>query len=229
MIKKIFVGVLIAAVFILLVLGAVNRTLAKVNDHTPLSLEEKTLENKAEKQSTHQNIQLAKNTSNSKNTGSNGNSGQNGTGNNANQSAACENSGQNGAGNKANQSTTDGNSNINGHGNNGNNSSENNLGVGEANQVDWIDLNGELTEIESDLWIITLSDGSQIELEGRALSYLIDQGFSASVGDQIAMSGFYEDDHFKIGQIVNQNTGQESELRTLTGQPLWSGGGRGNN
>lgn len=244
MIKKIFIGVLIAAAFILLVLGAVNRTLAKVNDQTLLSSQEKVQENRAIKQATNQSLQLAKNTNNSTNAGANGNAGQNGGGNNADRSTDCENSGQHGEGNNASPSSSNGNSGQNGRGNNtnqstsdentatnghGNNSSENNLGAREANQVDWIDLNGELTQIETDLWIITLLDGSQIELEGRALSFLMDQGFDASVGDQISIRGFYEDDHFQIGQIYNQNTDQDCVLRQETGQPLWSGGYGGRN
>ena len=244
MIKKIFIGVLIAAAFILLVLGAVNRTLAKTSDQTLLSSQEKVQENRAIKQATNQSKQLEKNIKNSITAGSSGNAGQNGGGNNANQSTDCENSGQNGQGNNTNPSASNGNSGQNGRGNitnqstidensanngHGNNSSGNNLEGGEANQVDWIDLDGEVTDIDSNLWIISLSDDSSIELEGRTLSFLLEQGFSASAGDQITLRGFYEDDLLKIGHIVNQNTGQEIELRAETGQPLWSGGYGGRN
>jgi len=247
MIKKIFIGVLIAFAFILLILGAVNRTLAKTNNQTLSTSQEKVQEDIAEKQSINQNLQLAKNIGNSNNTGSKGNSDQNRGGNNANQSSDCENSGQNGqgkstsqsstngnsgqngGGSRSNQSSTDENSATNGHGNNGNNSSENYPGEGEVNQIDWIDLNGDLTEIESDVWVITLSDGSQIEIEGRALSFITEQGFSASKGDQIALHGFFEDGEYKVGHIFNQRNGLEIQLRAESGQPLWSGGYGGKN
>jgi len=194
MIKKVFVGVVLAVIFILLVLGAVNRTFAKVNDRTPLSLEEKTLENKSEKQLTNQNLRLEKNTSRSE------------------EPSLGTNSDQKRQGNQANGNNSDGAS------------TEHNVTPAE-----WVDLNGDLEEMVADLWIIRLLDGSQIEIEGRPLSFLIEQGFNASLGDQIAMRGFYEDDHFKVGQIINQNTGQEIELRNEAGQPLWSGNGWRNN
>jgi len=205
MIKKVFVGVLLAAVFILLVLGAVNRTLAKVNDQTPLSLQEKTLENKNEKKNINQSLQLEKNTSRSNNASLSNESEQRRRG-----------SGVNG-------------SNNDGQGNDSDRLYENSI-RGDGVSLDaWNDLSGVLDEMGSDLWLITLSDGSQIKIEGRPLSYLIEQGFSASLGDQIAIRGFYEDGEFKVGHIVNQDTGQETELRNEAGQPLWSGNGWKNN
>jgi hypothetical protein len=194
MIKKVFVGVVLAVIFIMLVLGAVNRTLAKVNDRTPLSLEEKTLENKSEKQNINQNLRLDKNTSRS------------------DDSSVGANSDQRRQGNQVYGSNSDGAF------------IEHNV-----NPADWVDLSGIIEEMGVDLWIIRLLDGSQIEIEGRPLSFLIEQGFNASPSDQISMRGFFEDDHFKVGHIVNQNTGQEIELRNEAGQPMWSGDGWRNN
>lgn len=164
MIKRVFVGVLLAAIFILLILGAVNRTLAKLNDPSPLSLQEEALENDATKQSTNQGLQLT-----------------------------------------------------------------NTIREDYVSQIDWVDLSGQLEAMESNLWVITLTDGSPIELEGHPLSFVIEQGFTAEIGDPIAMRGYYDDAYFKLGTIVNQSTGQEITLRDETGHPLWSGGNRENN
>jgi len=194
MIKKVFFGVVLAVIFILLVLGAVNRTLAKVNNHTPLALEEKTQANKSEKQSLNQKQQLEKNEGSKDGSSLGANSDQRKQGN---------------------------------QGNWNNNDSASSEHV--VSPADWVELSGDLEEMGSDLWLITLSDGTQIEIEGRPLSYLIEQAFDASIGDQLALRGFYEDGDFKVGHIVNQNTGQETDLRNETGQPLWSGNGWRNN
>jgi len=207
MIKKVFVGVLLAAIFILLVLGAVNRTLAKVNDQTPLNVKENTQENKTEKQAINQSLHLEKNASRSENSSLNEDS----------KHSRLESS--------ANGLNSDGNPNHDRQGNDGIRQFENSTGEDSVSQTDWVDLNGELEEMRLDLWIIRLLDGSHIELEGRPLSYLIEQGFVASLGDKLAMRGFYEDDHFKVGHIVNQNTGVESDLRDEMGHPLWAGNG----
>jgi hypothetical protein len=211
MIKKVFVGVLFAVVFILLVLGAVNRTIAKVNDQTPLSLEEKNLDNKAEKQTINQSLRLEKNASRSEN------------------SKVNEDLKHSRLESSANGVNSDGNTSHDRQGNDGVRQFENSTREDSVSQADWVDLNGELEEMVADLWIIRLVDGTQIELEGHPLSYLIEQGFVASLGDKLATRGFYEDDHFKVGHIVNQNTGQEIELRNEAGQPMWSGDGWRNN
>jgi hypothetical protein len=211
MIKKVFVGVVLAVIFILLVLGAVNRTFAKVNDRTPLSLEEKTLENKSEKQTVNQSLRLEKNASRSENSKENEDS----------KHSRLESS--------ANRVNSDGNTNHGRQGNDGVRQFENSTREESVRQADWVDLNGELEEMRLDSWIIRLVDGTQIELEGHPLSYLIEQGFVASLGDKLAMSGFFEDEHFKVGHIVNQNTGLENDLRDEMGHPLWAGNGWRNN
>lgn len=211
MIKKVFVGVLLAAIFILLVFGAVNRTIAKVNDQTPLSIKEKNLDNKAENQTINQSLHLEKNTSRSENSNVN------------------EDSTHSRLESSANGVNSDGNTTHDRQGNDGIRQFENSTREDSVSQADWVDLNGELEEMRLDSWIIRLVDGTQIELEGHPLSYLIEQGFVASLGDKLAMSGFYEDDHFKVGRIVNQNTGVESDLCDEMGHPLWAGNGWRNN
>lgn len=211
MIKKVFVGVVLAVIFILLVLGAVNRTFAKVNDRTPLSLEEKTLENKSEKQTANQSLRLEKNASRSENSKENEDL----------KHSRLESS--------ANRVNSDGNTNHERQDNDGVRQFENSTKEESVRQADWVDLYGELEEMRLDSWIIRLVDGTQIELEGHPLSYLIEQGFVASLGDKLAMSGFFEDEHFKVGHIVNQNTGVESDLRNEMGHPLWAGNGWRNN
>jgi len=170
MIKKIFVGVLLAGVFGLLILGAINRTLAKSDKLEPLALSE----------------------------GS-------GRGNGGNKSTGSNGFGQ------------------------GESASGDDLGVGRENVESWADpITVTVDEVSSDLWIVSNNDGFVLEIEGRSLSYMVDNGFKVVPGDELILSGFYEDDSFEIGVITNNTTQQTLTLRESTGRPLWAGGGRRN-
>jgi hypothetical protein len=230
MIKKGFIGVVIAAAFGLLVLGAVNRTLAKSVENEPLALSEG---------------------SGGGNGGGN-NSGSNGSGS-QNQALPgspedCDEEGEayGGPGNDRSSNNNDGTNKpaldgtgYQGGGNQGAGSGqggpgsgglgEDGLGEGEAEVETWGTLEGVLSSAADDLWIITLNDGTTFEIEGCALSFAIELGFQASAGDQLRLTGFYENEDFKVGVIENLTTGEIVTLREESGRPLWAGGGRGGN
>jgi hypothetical protein len=53
------------------------------------------------------------------------------------------------------------------------------------------------------------------------------EGIRLTEGDQVLVSGFYEDDTFEVASIENLTAGQMVTLRDDTGRPLWAGRGRG--
>jgi hypothetical protein len=65
-----------------------------------------------------------------------------------------------------------------------------------------------------------------VEVEGRALNYLAEVGFTVVSGDSISLTGFYESGEFKLGQIENITTGTLAVVRDENGYPMWSGGRR---
>jgi hypothetical protein len=203
MIKKIFVGVLLAGVFGLLVLGAVNRTLAKSDKLEPLAL-----------------------------------SADSGRGNgtetgylNGEQITQSENYSGKGRNNKQTSeelSSFGGGNNRGGTGYDQNADAGTSPGVGLANIDTWEDpFTVEVESVSAEFIIVSLDDGIQLEIEGRSLRYMIENGFVVQPGDELILVGFYENDRFEIGSITNNTTQQTIAIRSETGRPLWAGGGRG--
>jgi len=64
-------------------------------------------------------------------------------------------------------------------------------------------------------------------LIGTGPGYLQEQGFNLAVGDEVQVSGFYEDDEFKAVTITRSIDGVDITLRDEYGRPFWSGAGRG--
>jgi hypothetical protein len=96
----------------------------------------------------------------------------------------------------------------------------------QADDVDWMTLTGEAAGEDDFGLVVLISDGSQIEVSGRAWSYALSQGFSVKVGDRISVTGYYEQpDHLTPGTVVNLTNSQEIQLRDEVGHPMWSGGG----
>ncbi|MBN1641176.1 MAG: hypothetical protein JXA09_08065 [Anaerolineae bacterium] len=53
-----------------------------------------------------------------------------------------------------------------------------------------------------------------------------ERGFVLRVGDQVAVTGFWEDGEFKATTVVNLDLDTEIVLRDSSGHPMWSGQGR---
>ena len=230
MIKKVFVGVLLAGAFGLLIFGAVNRTLAKGLDNEPLALNE--------------NAEL-------------GYGGENGNGSSQNYKNRVEDGGVNdciadgeyqGAGPGSGYATGNDEPPLDGTGygnGNGYKGSEEGLGgqpddapldgtgIGLADVEEWVTDNATVISVDDILWEVTLEDGTLIEIEGRTLSFLQELGFTVSINDELVLTGFYDENGvYEIGQVENLTTDETAVIRTDSGTPLWSGGqtgGRGGN
>ncbi len=96
------------------------------------------------------------------------------------------------------------------------------VAVGSDN---WIQLTGTVTGIDPGLLQVRLEDGSLLEMSRRAWWFAQDQGFSASVGDQLNLTGFIEGDEFETAELENLTTGFSVAIRDENGKPLWAGKG----
>ena len=88
----------------------------------------------------------------------------------------------------------------------------------------WRTLQGTVVTVADDLVEIRTTAGEVIPLEGRPLSFALEQGFSLEVGDGVALAGFDEDGEFKISQMTSN--GASITLRDASGRPGWAGRGR---
>ena len=112
-----------------------------------------------------------------------------------------------------------------GNGRNGS-ASEFTQGTGQAVVNEWILLQGAAVSIDENALIVKLPSGELITIENRPWWFIQDQGFSAEVGDEIELSGFYEGEDFETGQLTNLTTNLTVDVREDSGRPLWAGGGQ---
>jgi hypothetical protein len=93
---------------------------------------------------------------------------------------------------------------------------------------DFVSFTGIVTQTNDDLLVILCENDNEIVVEGRALRFVLDAGFSAEIGDSIALNGFYETtDEFEISYIENLTKNVKVQIREGGGRPLWAGYGRG--
>lgn len=100
-------------------------------------------------------------------------------------------------------------------------------GSGAAQVEEWLTFQGFVVGVDADTLVVQTTGGGQVVVENRAWWFAQDQGFSAQVGDEVVLLGFYEGDDVEVGQIEDLDTGQVVRLRDESGRPLWAGQGRG--
>lgn len=124
-------------------------------------------------------------------------------------------SGNNGAGS--------GNGNGNGNGNGQGGSSG--QGQSETGTVaEWETLSGTVIAMDGEL-VIEAAEG-QVTVGLGQSTYREEMGFTLEVGDEVVVTGFYEDGEFKAGTVENITTGQTIVLRGEAGRPMWAGRGQ---
>jgi hypothetical protein len=110
----------------------------------------------------------------------------------------------------------------------GKNGSESDHVASEEESKDMVSFTGTVTQVNEDLLVILSEKGNEIVIENRAWWFATDAGFSAGMGDSIALNGFYEAvDKFEVSYIENLTKGLEVQIREVGGHPLWAGNGRG--
>lgn len=98
-------------------------------------------------------------------------------------------------------------------------------GAGQAQVTEWLTLQGTVAHVDQNTLVVTSCDGGQVSVENRPWLFAQEQGFSAQVGDQVTLTGFYDGDELEIGQIANSTNGKTVLLRDESGRPGWAGRG----
>ena len=110
----------------------------------------------------------------------------------------------------------------------GKNGSESDHIASEEESKDMVSFTGTVTQVNEDLLVILSEKGNEVVIENRAWWFATDAGFSAGIGDSIALNGFYEDvDKFEVSYIENLTKGVEVQIREGSECPFWAGNGRG--
>ena len=99
----------------------------------------------------------------------------------------------------------------------------------EHADMDWQSVQGEVINIMSDIMIVETASGATVLVEGQPWSYAQEAGFMAEPGDVVTVNGFEEEGEFKVGELMNDSSGQQVVLRELSGRPMWAGRGQGKN
>jgi hypothetical protein len=95
--------------------------------------------------------------------------------------------------------------------------------AGES-EHEWLTLTGVVTSVTTKNLVITLDDGQSLTIARRPWRFAQENGFTTSVGNQIELIGFYENDEFQAAQLHDLTTDLLVRLRDETGHPLWASG-----
>lgn len=111
----------------------------------------------------------------------------------------------------------------------GDNAADNAAGSrdGQAQAVvsDWITLEGTVTAVELNALTIETAEGQSILIQLGPENFWTTQGTTLQEGDEVAITGFYEDGGtYSAGEVIMLKTGETLALRDADGRPLWSGG-----
>jgi hypothetical protein len=99
-------------------------------------------------------------------------------------------------------------------------------GTGLAPVTEWVSLQGVVVSADQNALVVKTDDGGQVTVENRPWLFAQEQGFSVQVGDQVALTGFYEGSDLEVGQITDSTNGKIVLLRDESGRPGWAGRGQ---
>ncbi len=103
-----------------------------------------------------------------------------------------------------------------------------NPGTPQANVTAYETLTGVVQNFDGVGISLTTTDGAAVWVQFGQSRYVSAQGVTFNVGDNVTVTGFYENGQFQASTVVNTTTGQTLTLRDASGRPLWAGGGNGN-
>ncbi len=102
------------------------------------------------------------------------------------------------------------------------------LGAGQTQVADGLTLKGTVVSVDNTTLLVQTSNGEQVTVENRPWQYALGANFSAQVGDQVTLTGFYQSGVFEVSQMNNLTNGKSVALRDATGRPGWAGRGQRN-
>lgn len=83
--------------------------------------------------------------------------------------------------------------------------------------------------LETEDLVLETASGKKVQIGLGPGFYRESKGFVLQSGENVRVSGYWEDDEFKAAQVENLDTGESIVLRDANGRPMWAGQGRGKN
>jgi hypothetical protein len=96
-----------------------------------------------------------------------------------------------------------------------------------ADVDEWITVEGTVTGVELNAVTIETTDGESLLAQLGPNTFWTNLDVVLEAGDDVQITGFYEDGSFTAGSVTLLATGETMDLRDADGRPLWSGGRRG--
>lgn len=224
MAKKIFLGALFLGLIAVLIVGAVNRTAAKSTE-----INEAERHGAGWARSAESGSLLAANVQ-----GRGGQGGGYGAGLHADPvgsageaAAGWQGGGRNGLAVQAHtaEQTQSGLGYRGGQGNTFGGGSRQGTGpLAASENHEWVSITGTVTSIDATQMTVQTASG-EIVIADRPWSFALAAGFTAQVGDQVTLDGFYANDTFEVGRLTNGEL--VVSIRADSSRPLWAGSGRG--
>ncbi len=97
----------------------------------------------------------------------------------------------------------------------------------QATAGEWAEYEGTVISSDDVMIVVETIDDTQIVIEGRALAFMQEVGYTTMVGNNLLINGFYEDGEFKVATIDDLTTGDSIVIRDENGRPGWAGNGWG--
>lgn len=96
---------------------------------------------------------------------------------------------------------------------------------------EWITVQGTVTAVELNALTIETVEGESMLVQLGPEHFWTTQGVVFEAGDDVTITGFFEDEvNFSAGSVTVLESGETLLLRDTDGRPLWAGGpGRGGN
>jgi hypothetical protein len=95
----------------------------------------------------------------------------------------------------------------------------------QAEVTEWITVGGTVTAVELNALIIETADGEMMVVQLGPEHYWTAQGIAFAAGDEVEITGFFEDGtSLNAGAVTLLGTGEVLTLRDGDGRPLWAGG-----
>jgi hypothetical protein len=97
----------------------------------------------------------------------------------------------------------------------------------DALAEDWMTVEGTVVQVPEPgvELVIETNDGEQLEIGTGPLD-LAAEGFALQAGEPVQVSGYWEENEFKAGQLIRMTSGQTITLRDEFSRPVWAGNGR---
>jgi hypothetical protein len=97
-----------------------------------------------------------------------------------------------------------------------------------ASNVQMTTVQGNVVSVDQYAMTVQTSTGEKILVQGRPWTFSLEQKFTTKVGDQLKLSGFYQNGQFEVASMQNLANNATVQVRDQAGRPSWAGRGGGN-